>query len=360
MSKGAASSSDAPCSSDAKAPKRRPPTSASPATEESATKRSKSAGKKTAAVVEQAAENGVILKIVVENFMNHGHMQIDLDPHVNFIVGKNGSGKSAIVAACIAGLGCKAATTGRNLSSYKHFIKHGTDYALVQIHLANGGHDPYCHDEFGDVIVVEHRIEKSGGGTYRLKSADGRVDRKVTKKVVEELNLHYNIQADNPCSLLTQEAAKKFLHNGNEEDRYRFFLGAANLGTQKQDLMSAQVNLVNMQEDTEKAQQRIPEFEEYARAAKAEHLALTLTPALTLALNPNPNPNPNPSPHPHPHPHPHPDQGGVRRREAAQGARADEGADGADGGVGAGGGQGARARAARARRGHGRPGRRPG
>jgi len=270
MSKGAASSSDAPCSSDAKAPKRRAPTSASPATEESATKRSKSAGKKTAAV-EQAAENGVILKIVVENFMNHGHMQIDLDPHVNFIVGKNGSGKSAIVAACIAGLGCKAATTGRNLSSYKHFIKHGTDYALVQIHLANGGHDPYCHDEFGDVIVVEHRIEKSGGGTYRLKSADGRVDRKVTKKVVEELNLHYNIQADNPCSLLTQEAAKKFLHNGNEEDRYRFFLGAANLGTQKQDLMSAQVNLVNMQEKTEKAQQRIPEFEEYARAAKAEY-----------------------------------------------------------------------------------------
>jgi hypothetical protein len=89
-------------------------------------------------------------------------------------------------------------------------------------------------------VVVEHRIEKTGGGAYRLKSADGRVDRKVTKRVVEELNLHYNVQADNPCSLLTQEAAKKFLHNGNEEDRYRFFLGAANLGTQKQDLMSSQ------------------------------------------------------------------------------------------------------------------------
>jgi len=221
--------------------------------------------------MEQTAENGVILKIVVENFMNHAHMQIDLDPHVNFIVGKNGSGKSAIVASCIAGLGCKAAATGRNLSSYKHFIKHGTDYALVQIHLANGGHDPYCHDEFGDVVVVEHRIEKTGGGAYRLKSADGRVDRKVTKRVVEELNLHYNVQADNPCSLLTQEAAKKFLHNGNEEDRYRFFLGAANLGTQKQDLMSSQVNIQAMEEKTEKAQQRIPEFEEYARAAKEEY-----------------------------------------------------------------------------------------
>ena len=143
--------SAAPSSSDkAASKKRRAPSSASPATEEST-----KPGKKRAVAapaMEQTAENGVILKIVVENFMNHAHMQIDLDPHVNFIVGKNGSGKSAIVASCIAGLGCKAATTGRNLSSYKHFIKHGTDYALVQIHLANGGHDPYCHDEFGDVV----------------------------------------------------------------------------------------------------------------------------------------------------------------------------------------------------------------
>ena len=87
---------------------------------------------------------------------------------------------------------------------------------------------------------MEHRIEKTGGGAYRLKSADGGVDRKVAKREVEELNQHYNIQADNPCSLLTQEAAKKFLHNGNESDRYRFFLMAANLGTQKEDLMHVQ------------------------------------------------------------------------------------------------------------------------
>ncbi len=114
-----------------------------PVTTDETNKRSKAEGKKRALNTmreEQAYENGVIRKIVVENFMNHGHMQIDLDPHVNFIVGKNGSGKSAIVASCIAGLACKASATGRNLSSYKHFIKHGCDYALIQIHLANGGH----------------------------------------------------------------------------------------------------------------------------------------------------------------------------------------------------------------------------
>ena len=47
---------------------------------------------------------------------------------------------------------------------------------------------------------------------------------------------HLNIQASNPCTLLTQEHAKKFLHHGNEEDRYHFFLQAANLQSQKEHL----------------------------------------------------------------------------------------------------------------------------
>jgi len=205
-------------------------------------------------------EAGIIRTIIVENFMNHAHLRINLDPHVNFIVGKNGSGKSAIVASCIAGLACKASSSGRNLSSYKSFIKHGEDYALIQvrranapstrgaptlvwlapwqIHLANPFlSDPYKYDEFGDTLIVEHRIEKNGPGSYRLKSGCGASDRKSNKKEVEELCEHFNIQCENPCALLTQEAAKKFLHNGTEGTRYKFFLEAANLQLQRVDLL---------------------------------------------------------------------------------------------------------------------------
>lgn len=52
---------------------------------------------------EQEYENGVLRALVLENFMNHKHFKVEFDPHVNFIVGKNGSGKSAIVNALIAG-----------------------------------------------------------------------------------------------------------------------------------------------------------------------------------------------------------------------------------------------------------------
>ena len=50
----------------------------------------------------QPFENGVVTSLVLENFMNHEHMRVDLDPHVNFIIGKNGSGKSAIVAGLLS------------------------------------------------------------------------------------------------------------------------------------------------------------------------------------------------------------------------------------------------------------------
>ena len=138
---------------------------------------------------------------VLENFMNHTHLRVDFDPHVNFIVGKNGSGKSAILNALIAGFGSKASSTGRNTNTAKSLIKSGAcltprrcsvsclpvtlcadalgplgtcplhtrcpqassvgcDHATIQIHLANGGLDPYKPSEFGETIIVETRFEK--------------------------------------------------------------------------------------------------------------------------------------------------------------------------------------------------------
>ena len=155
---------------------------------------------------------------------------------MNFIVGKNGSGKSAIVNALIAGFGHRATSTGRNTNSSKSLIMHGKDYASIQMHIANGGEDAFKPDEFGDTIVAEHRLERNGSGTYRLKDGADDKGRKSSKAEFIDLCGHLNIQANNPCALLTQEHAKKFLHHGNEEDRYKFFLQAANLETRKHDL----------------------------------------------------------------------------------------------------------------------------
>lgn len=45
------------------------------------------------------SEMGIIEEIYCENFMCHRRMQVALSPHINFITGENGSGKSAIIAA---------------------------------------------------------------------------------------------------------------------------------------------------------------------------------------------------------------------------------------------------------------------
>lgn len=91
----------------------------------------------------QPYENGVLRAIELQNFMNHKHLRIDFDPHVNFIVGKNGSGKSAIVNSLVAGFGHRVQSTGRNLSAVKGLVRHGADYASIAIHIANGGEDAW-------------------------------------------------------------------------------------------------------------------------------------------------------------------------------------------------------------------------
>lgn len=59
---------------------------------------------------------GKIKKILMRNFMCHDAMEVILNPNVNFIVGRNGSGKSAILAALTVGLGARANITSRGAS----------------------------------------------------------------------------------------------------------------------------------------------------------------------------------------------------------------------------------------------------
>jgi DNA replication protein DnaC len=61
---------------------------------------------------------GVIIKLELYNFMCHSYLSLNFNKHINFIIGRNGSGKSAIMAAIMVALGTKASDTyrGRNLA----------------------------------------------------------------------------------------------------------------------------------------------------------------------------------------------------------------------------------------------------
>ena len=58
-------------------------------------------------------------------------------------------------------------------------------------------------ESFGDTIVVETHLEKSGN-TYKLRDGPDGPAKRCQKRDIEELCSHLNIQAGNPCALLTQ------------------------------------------------------------------------------------------------------------------------------------------------------------
>lgn len=174
-------------------------------------------------------EAGVIREIYVENFMCHKKLRVKLCRNVNFIHGQNGSGKSAILAAIQICLGAGARRTHR-ARNLKDLVRKDSNCssAKVQVTLLNRGDDAYQHDDYGDTITVERTIAMRGGyNGYKLYN-DDMEEISRNKKDLDEMLDKLNIQVENPCAILDQEDAKKFL-TGKAEDKYAFFMKATEL-----------------------------------------------------------------------------------------------------------------------------------
>ncbi|XP_070284811.1 structural maintenance of chromosomes protein 6 isoform X2 [Myotis yumanensis] len=181
-----------------------------------------------------AAEVGIIESIQLKNFMCHSMLgPFKFGSNVNFVVGNNGSGKSAVLTALIVGLGGKAIATNRG-SSLKGFVKDGQNSADISITLRNRGDDAYRGNVYGNSIVVQQHISMDGSRSYKLKSETGTVVSTRKEELIAILD-HFNIQVDNPVSVLTQEMSKQFLQSKNEGDKYKFFMKATQLEQMKED-----------------------------------------------------------------------------------------------------------------------------
>ncbi|ETP10882.1 hypothetical protein F441_13557 [Phytophthora nicotianae CJ01A1] len=182
---------------------------------------------KQSAPVSTSCEMGVIEEIYCENFMCHRKLRVTLSPHINFITGENGSGKSAIIAAIQICFGATARTTHRG-KNIKAFIGHEFDgNALVSVKLRNDNSDVFHPDKYGKNIIVERLIRRDGWAEYRLKNEQGHVVSKL-KSELDTMMDRLNIQTDNPCAVMDQENAKLFL-KGTSEDKYKFFLQSTDL-----------------------------------------------------------------------------------------------------------------------------------
>lgn len=184
--------------------------------------------------VTATGDGGIIESITLKNFMCHSYLgPFTFGPNVNFVVGNNGSGKSAVLTALIVALGGSAQTTSRG-TSLKCFVKEGESFAEVSITIRNRGKDAFKPDIYGESIILDLRISGEGLRTYKLRSKSGQL---VSSKKDELLAIldYYNIQVDNPVSILTQEMSKHFLHSKGEADKYKFFMKATQLQQMNED-----------------------------------------------------------------------------------------------------------------------------
>lgn len=182
------------------------------------------------AVMNRAAENGILESIQCLNFMCHDNLHVELGPLINFIVGENGSGKSAVLTGITLCLGGKASSTNRG-GSLKTFIKEGKEKSILVVKLKNKGHDAYQHELYGDTILIERHFSRAGSSGFYVKSETGRTI-STKKRDVDEIVEYFSLQVDNPLNILSQDNARQFLSAASAKQKYRFFV----LGVQMQQL----------------------------------------------------------------------------------------------------------------------------
>ncbi|KAK3906263.1 hypothetical protein C8A05DRAFT_29899 [Staphylotrichum tortipilum] len=207
------------------------------------------------------AENGIIESVTCVNFMCHIRLHCELGPLLNFIVGENGSGKSAILTAVTLCLGGKASSTNRG-GSLKSFIKEGCERAVLAVKIKNQGQDAYKPDIFGESVIVERHFSKTGTSGFKVKTALGQTY-STKKQEVDELVEYYALQVDNPLNVLSQDNARQFLNASTKHQKYKFFIEGVQLQQLDNDYRLISENLEQMEA-------KVPDQEERVKHAAAQ------------------------------------------------------------------------------------------
>ncbi|KNE91502.1 hypothetical protein PSTG_15098 [Puccinia striiformis f. sp. tritici PST-78] len=212
-------------------------------------------------------ESGTISKVILVQFMCHPYQVVELGPQINFLIGHNGSGKSAVLTAISIVLGAKASSTNRG-NSLKTFIREGQNKAEVTLHLTNRGVEAFRPQIYGDEIIIQRNISKDGSSMIKIKS--GR-DNKVighTRDTLQTILDHFMIQADNPLNVLNQEASKEFLKSSSSRQKYDFFIKGTQLRQLTEEYEIINRNLTLCETQLERKHEDLPELSSRAESAK--------------------------------------------------------------------------------------------
>lgn len=140
---------------------------------------------------------GSIVRVKVENFVIYEKAEFLPGPNLNMVIGPNGTGKSSLVCAICLGLGYPASVLGR-ATSFGEFVKHGKEYATVEVELQKRPEDRANY-----VIKLVVKREDS----TRKFFLNGR---EATIKQIQHVTRQLRIQIDNLCQFLPQDKVAEF------------------------------------------------------------------------------------------------------------------------------------------------------
>ncbi|KAK6454161.1 P-loop containing nucleoside triphosphate hydrolase protein [Scheffersomyces xylosifermentans] len=206
-------------------------------------------------VDDSPARAGVIERISLKNFMCHDSFELKLGPQINFIIGRNGSGKSAVLTGISVGLGAKATDTNRG-SSIKELIKDGKSTARVSIVFLNDGPDAYKPEDYGKRIIIERKIQRVGANSYSIKSEVGKTV-STKKSTLDEILYKFSITIDNPLAFLSQDKAREFLTSTTDRMKYDLFMSGAFITDILDNYTRTTKNIVEVQKKVRQAKEHL-------------------------------------------------------------------------------------------------------
>uniref|UniRef100_A0A8C5WDB0 Structural maintenance of chromosomes protein 5 n=1 Tax=Leptobrachium leishanense TaxID=445787 RepID=A0A8C5WDB0_9ANUR len=138
--------------------------------------------------------DGSIVRVKMENFLTYDLCEVFPGPHLNMIVGANGTGKSSIVCAICLGLAGKTSFIGR-ADKVGYYVKRGCQKGCVEVEL---------YQSSGNLVITREMQVINNQSTWTING------KSVPLKVVEEKVAALNIQVGNFCQFLPQDKVGEF------------------------------------------------------------------------------------------------------------------------------------------------------
>jgi len=139
--------------------------------------------------------DGAIVRVKMRNFVTYRDCEFRPGPHLNVVLGPNGTGKSSIVCAICLGLAGPPRLLGR-ATEVRDFIKHGQSQAMTEIELYNSNGRNY--------VITREMYRNDNHSNWKING------KSTTMREVQELTKTLNVQIGNLCQFLPQDKVAEF------------------------------------------------------------------------------------------------------------------------------------------------------